>query len=110
MELMLDRDSRLSGLHDKSSSLSDISNSFAQRARRLQWEYRWHCLRIRLLVCMLVLWLALSYVFCRQLPLFFAATGFMLASAFLIDHYLVRRRRGIESDPTEAYSALHVQV
>eukprot|EP00443_Scrippsiella_acuminata_P048162 CAMPEP_0115268982 /NCGR_PEP_ID=MMETSP0270-20121206/52798_1 /TAXON_ID=71861 /ORGANISM="Scrippsiella trochoidea, Strain CCMP3099" /LENGTH=138 /DNA_ID=CAMNT_0002685195 /DNA_START=181 /DNA_END=597 /DNA_ORIENTATION=- len=110
MELMMERDARLHELQDKSSSLADTSNSFAQRARRLQWEYRWQYLRVRLFVCALAVWLALSYTFRHRLPIFFAVTGFVLSAAFLADHYVVRRLRSAEPDPQEAYAALHVQV
>mmetsp|Transcript_34463 Transcript_34463/g.87138 ORF Transcript_34463/g.87138 Transcript_34463/m.87138 type:complete len:139 (+) Transcript_34463:62-478(+) len=110
MELMMERDARLHELQDKSSSLTDASNSFAQRARRLQWVYQWHYLRVRLLVFSLVLWLGLSYTFRHQLPVFFAATGIVLAAAFLADHYIVRRLRSAEPHHQGAYAALHAQV
>merc|ERR1712039_2314 len=110
MELMLERDARLHELQDKSSSLSETSNSFAQRAQRLQWQYRWHRLRTRLLACTLCLWLALSYAFCNHSPVFFSATGVLFTTAFVADVYIARCLRSTGSDPQEEYSALHVQV
>merc|ERR1719210_3094435 len=75
MAMMVERESRLHELEDKSGMPQSTSGTFRDRARMLQWQLRWQRYRIIAMACAFVLWLALLHVLRDHLPAYFVATG-----------------------------------